>query len=372
MASIEVTGTGLACRNPLPHLISRHAYFPSIVDLGGDELLVTADIGSAFEALDVRSYMTRSTDGGKTWSRPELIFTPDESEHPWSTTVRISKMPDGSLAGLVCLFDRSREHEGLANPETGGFVETQFALIRSDDKGETWSDLEPIDVPLDWEHFETCSPIVPATDRRWLVPSSIWPNWEGDTGPGTKGIALVTNDAGESWDTCVDVFDFSANNQTAWEEKIIRLSDDRLMALCWSHNKDTGGNEPNRFAFSTNDGASFGEAMDTPLEGETCTPLALDDNHVLCVYRHGEKGGLWSHLAKIEGDEWQPVADRPLWGINLKGMSGEGAIMQQMSALKFGYPSGVRLDSGEAMFVFWCVEDCVSSIRWFKLAVETD
>ena len=149
MASVQVVGTGIVCRNPLPHLMSRHAYFPSIVELEPNVLFAAMDIGSAFEAVDVRSYGARSTDGGQTWTRPRLLFEPDESRHPVSTTCRVSRAPDGRLIGAVSLMDRRRRDFGLANPKTDGFVRTELALIESKDDGRTWSAPRVIDPPID-------------------------------------------------------------------------------------------------------------------------------------------------------------------------------------------------------------------------------
>ena len=46
MTGIEIVDTGLVYRNPKPSLCSRHAYFPTVVELLDGELLVGMDIGS--------------------------------------------------------------------------------------------------------------------------------------------------------------------------------------------------------------------------------------------------------------------------------------------------------------------------------------
>src|SRR4051812_4856823 len=115
---MNVVDTGLVYRNPLPQVYSRHAYFPSVVVTEGGEMVVSMDIGSAFEALDVRSYLCRSTDGGQTWSSPAIIFEPDISRHAVSLTTRFSRMGDGTLSAWACQFERSRTDCGLVNEGT--------------------------------------------------------------------------------------------------------------------------------------------------------------------------------------------------------------------------------------------------------------
>lgn len=371
MGSIVNVGTGLVYRNPMPHLRSRHAYFPSLVELPGGELVAAMDIGSAFEAVDMRSYVCRSKDGGQTWSEPALIFAPDESKHLVSTTCRISRMPDGRLLGAACLFDRRRPDEGLGNPATEGFVRTDMAIVESPDAGWTWSAPRLIEPALNWHHFETCWPVVAARGSRRLLPSSIWNDWEGQCPHGSnRAIAFVSDDGGSTWPRVSSVMDGSAQRVSGWEQKMITLSDGRLMAVCWCYDFNRKENLRNRYTFSTDNGDTFVPPMDSPLHGETCTPVALPDNRVLCVYRRADIRGLWAHLARIEGDTWQPLEDAPLWGTNVQShdMAGD-SVLGQMSTLRFGCPNVQRLENGDLFVVFWCVEDCVSNIRWLRLRV---
>jgi hypothetical protein len=52
------------------------------------------------------------------------------------------------------------------------------------------------------------------------------------------------------------------------------------------------------------------------------------------------------------------------------GMTGEADSMDELSALKFGFPQLRQLEDGDAYLVFWCFQDWCSKIRWFRLGVE--
>lgn len=365
MNSIEVVDTGLIYRNPKPAVHSKHAYFPSLIVMPDGELIATMDIGSAFEAADMRSFVCRSPDGGKTWSQPTKIFEPDESSHRVSTTCRVSLLPDGSLMGWACLFDRSDTDNGLVSPATDGFVRTRFAVVRSHDGGRTWSDTEPVSLPFDWDYFETCSPPVPV-DGRILVPSSPLRATDGTLPTIPNGVAFVSEDGGKSWPNATTIFFDRQGEPSAWELKLTRLTDGRLLAVCWSYDPKADGPMPNRWAVSVDGGVTFGPSRSTGIRGETCTPIALEDNHVLCVYRGYEKPGLRAHLAKIDGDHWEALTDIPVWSGPSYGQEKQESKWAQMRTLQLGLPTLVRLSDGEVLAAFWCVDDGVGNIRWYR------
>jgi hypothetical protein len=45
-------------------------------------------------------------------------------------------------------------------------------------------------------------------------------------------------------------------------------------------------------------------------------------------------------------------------------------MVQNFQVLRFGGPCITRLPDGAIFVAFWCYEDCVSNIRWFKLEID--
>lgn len=377
MPAIEVLDTGVVYRNPRPQVVSRHAYFPSLVKMNDGELLCSMDIGQASEAVDMRTYLCRSRDGGRTWGDPSLIISPDQSRVATSMSCRVSRKPGSktALLGLTALFDRPYPDEGLGNTKTDGHTPMRMALVESGDAGKTWSAPREIKPPIDWHFWETCYPVTDAGDGRWIFPTSPWPNWEGQRCPVAGGMAWASDDQGRTWPTLVSTFKDPNPNLVHWEQKFTTLSDGRLFVMSWVYDRAAKANRVNRWSVSSDKGRTFHAPLDTPLQGETATPQALDDNHLLVVYRRTDKRGLWAHLAKINGDRWIPLADEPLWGtqtLSYKDSQGGGAQskMEQFTSLKFGCPSALRLDNGHTLAAFWCVEENVSNIRWYRIAAK--
>lgn len=368
---MQVVDTGIVYRNPAPHVCSRHAYFPSLVVRPDGELVVAMDIGSAFEAVDVRSHICRSTDGGKTWSDPQKMYEPDTSVHAVSVTTRVGQLGDGSLLGWASLFDRTLVDLGLVNPKTDGFVPTEFATIRSTDGGRTWTSLRPVKLPVAWNEFENCSPVIQVAPQRWVVPASPMKNFNGETTTLPPGLVWTSTDRGETWTGHVETFGETDSGLSALEQKLTRLSDGRWLVVCWSIDAK-GQTTPNRFAIADEQATAFGPWRSTGIPGETCTPVALPDNQVLCVYRSFEKPGLWGHLASVKGDGWVPQDSACIWdGSNAPraGLAERQTELRSMKDLRFGYPSVARLPDGDVLIVFWCVERCVGNIRWIRVKI---
>ena len=369
--NIHVEDTGLVYRNPSPNVWSRQAFFPSVIQRPSGELLVSFDMGSAMENADVRTYLCRSTDNGKTWSEPACIYEPEGLDVPTSTLGRLSQLPDGSLVALLILCDRSRSEFGLANPKTEGYVETHLALMRSRDGGYSWSIPEIVTSPNAWNALEICSPIHAVSDTRWLLPTSLWRNWAGDCPDGMKAVVFLSDDQGATWSRCVDVMNLWDQQVTSWEQKHTRLSDGRWMVVCWAYDYARNVSLPNRYTFTSDLGGTYDPPMVAPLAGETCAPLGLPDNHILCIYRRVDERGLWAHLARIDGDSWIPLKDEPLWGTGKASYSLHSTSkIEEMATLRFGYPQVIRLADGHLFVVFWCVEECVANIRWFRLRLD--
>ena len=365
--NISLLETGIVYRGSADHPHLRTAAFPSIAQLPDGRLAVTMTIGREQNSPDVRCYVVDSEDGGKTWSEPRKIFEPDESERRFSAGIRMSRVHDGTLAGFVNLLDRSDPGAPTTNPETGGTVERDHAVIRSTD-GRTWSDLEFFSPPLDWKCFGEPSPILALSGERWLLPSLTRLDWQGQCPYGLKSFVMISEDQGRSWPRYTDVFDLWSEKTITWEQKQAKLDDGRILAVTWAFNSDTKENLPNLYTFSGDDGGSYAPPLRSPLRGQTCTPLALAGNRVLCIYRRLDRNGLWAHLAEIRDTEWVPLAESCLWGSDREALPGSrDSSIQHQHNLQFGYPQLIQLQDGDIFAVFWAVEDGLSVIRGFRL-----
>src|SRR5438874_2125984 len=192
--SVRILGTGLIYRNPMPHVRSVHAYFPSVATLPNGEMVATMALAEAFEATNLHTYIGRSLDGGESWTLQGPLY-PGTSDRLTTDSCRITALPDGELVCFMVRHDRSgHPDEGFTNPANLGFVPTELLTLRSRDGGRTWSEPEPMIPPLEGPSFELCCPVIPLRDGRWLLPTSTWRGWDGYCPNGMKTIALVSHD----------------------------------------------------------------------------------------------------------------------------------------------------------------------------------
>jgi hypothetical protein len=156
-----------------------------------------------------------------------------------------------------------------------------------------------------------------------------------------------------------------------WESKIVEFADGRLLAAAWAYDRVAAIDQPNQYAISHDGGRSWSPPKSTGLQGQTLTPFLLDDERVLCVYRRMDETGLWANLSHLEGDAWVNDACAPLWGARTTGLtSTSDNMVENFHVLRFGAPCITQLHDGTIFVAFWCYEDCVCNIRWFKLKID--
>lgn len=370
-SGIKCIGTGLIYRNPKPHVRSVHAYFPSVALLANGELLCTLVLGEAFESADCHTYVAHSADNGESWHLLGPIY-PGTTDRLTSDASRITALPDGEVVAFMVRADRTdHPDEGLTNPENLGFVPTDLLLLRSTDRGHTWTEPGPITPPLIGPGFELCSPITVLQDGRWILPTSTWHGWDGSCPNGFMMLALVSHDGGKTWPEYQQVMRDPEQRIMFWESKIVELADGRLLAGAWAYDRVAARDQPNQYAISHDGGQTWSAPRSTGLQGQTLTPFVLPDGRILCVYRRMDRPGLWANLSHLEGDNWVNDSSQALWGAGTSGLTGASENMvENFQVLRFGAPCITALPDGTLFVAFWGYEDCVSNVRWFKLRID--
>ena len=364
---MRIVDGGLVYRNPSPELRSVHTWHPTIVRFEDGELLCTFDLASADVALDYRTHLSRSADGGRTWTAPVRVFA-DPPGRPTVHSVRIGRLADGSVMAFGGLMYRDDPEKGLVNAPSLGYAEMDLILLRSHDRGHSWEGPRRIEPPLVGPAFETCHPVVQLRDGRIIGPTSTWMGWNGDAPNGMNAILLVSKDGGETWPEWIVVFDRWRERVIHWEQSTIQLRDGRLLSVSWAVNLDTNQTLPTPYAISS-DTRRFDAGGLTGFHAQTTKIVELADGRILSAYRRHDEPGLWATVSRVEGDAWVNLETIPLWRGASSGMSGEATPGSDLVKLKFGFPQMVVLPDASVFLVFWCEEECIKNVRWLRLEV---
>jgi sialidase-1 len=364
---MEILQSGIVYANPKPYLRSQHAFHPTLVNLGGGHWLCAYDLGDAVEGLDYGTHRSRSMDDGLTWTHEGAILTTPTKRRS-THSLRLSQTSAG-LVGFGGRFYRSNLNEGLVNRANLGYVPMELLQVHSSNQGQTWSRPQVITPPLVGPAFETCHGIVELPSGRWLAPTSTWRGWDGAHPNGDQAVVLISDDRGHTWPTHSVTFDGRAEGLIHWEQSVVSLGFDEVLAISWVYHPASGSHRPNRYAVSHDGGSSFGPPAEIGIQAQTCKALHLRNGRLLLAYRRQDQPGLWLSQFQFDGLHWTLTSELPIWGTALasSGMAGTGTSSDELSALKFGFPQMQQADNDEVLLVFWCFEDWSTRIRWVRL-----
>jgi hypothetical protein len=260
---------------------------------------------------------SRSTDDGKTWSKPVPIATsakrPDSIREVKTFEVypgTCDVLPDGRILATWNYIADDKAHDG--------YYERALLYTISADEGLTWSEQKLIG-PLDEKHLGAVRHnVLPWTDGRWLLPLRVGPPRLFDPKTGelsvfallgpdgkqhefqqiartAKGsllamgpVLLHSGDEGRSW-TLVKDFPAVPDTRDNAEGRYLTMLSDGCALVTWGIGNDNRGL---RYNLSLDDGRTWNKDRTVILLPETkiaaryysARTVQLDENHVGTVY----------------------------------------------------------------------------------------
>ena len=225
-----------------------------------------------------RAMITRSTDEGRTWTKPVTILdTPADDRHP-----AFVELPDKTLICSLFTYPGADPADYVKAPE----LAHRTAIIRSFDHGKTWNE-QVIRLPSPFLSDETDGPMVLLKDGSILLTISGTPK-EG--GPAQAAV-FTSQDRGATWRLLSTI----KTDHNLDEANATQLPDGRLVLMArpegdisWSFDGGHTWTAP----------VSFGIPLYAP------SLYALGDGTLVCLHGSYARGGLRLIFSTDGGHTW--------------------------------------------------------------------
>jgi hypothetical protein len=307
------------------YVVEGLGYFPVILGLPSDEVLVVLRGGAPHIGIGGRLDLVRSSDGGETWSNPQVIVDSDKDDRNPSFGLAV----DGTLV-LAYHWQAGYDEEGKWSP---GPYKQDTKLCLSHDVGKTWED----PVLLNIENQRGNSPFGKMfNDLNGKLYMPIY--GAKNPSPGvrlsfdpTYTYLISSNDNGKTWDEVFEVAkgfneaDYLILPNGEWLCAVrSQIRDEQAIYVCRSADSGRTWSQPKRIT----------EAREHPPD-----LIMLCDGTILLIFgvRH-EPYSIQGMVSRDFGVTW--LNTRLLFADNLPGTD-------------IGYPSTVRLKSGKILTVYY-------------------
>jgi len=350
--------------NPKPAVQSLQAVFPGLAMLASNEIIALFTIGEAFEAANMRTYVSRSKDMGKTWQLQGQLYNQQELriDYQFSDCYKPTLLDDGSLIAVGYGFERRDSEKGIGDSETGAFPPGQNMVTFSPDNGRTWSIPRKINVGSD-KILELSGPCIQLNSGKLI---SAGPPFTTNK-TGQEGWVIESSDNGKTWKRLGNYFAAPDGNVAPWETRICEMQPDRVVALFWAYDTLNEKHLSNHVTVSHNGGRTWSKAIDTGHMGQASNVLWLGDEKLLTIHAHRTgQVGLYIRYIDFSNDKWNVLEEAVIWG-KASAQDTSKNIIDQFASLKFGQPSLLMLNDREFLATHWCVENCLYKIKTHHL-----
>lgn len=354
---MKLISTNVIYENPLPQLRSRQSFFSFLCELDDGKLAAAIVIGEAFESVDSTTCISFSEEGGITWSVPKKMLDTSIFDCPVTDYCKIAKLPDGRLMAMGYAYYRRDPELPIGNPENGGTLDDLVFFAVSEDGGETWGEMKPIECA--WgPYVEASAPITVLKDGTLITPITGFPNWDGKLTSRLCGRALRSDDCGKTWNDDAVCMDFDGN-VTCYEQRMCVLESGTVVNIGWNENVVTGERLDNHYTVSHDGGKTFSRPVSTGIRGQASSVCAIGGERLLALHavrRDTDRPGIDGCIVDLSEGKWNIVEKNLLWEPPVP-ITKDTKMAEIFSFLKFGQPGAILLNDGDIMMSHWYAEN---------------
>ncbi len=305
-------------------------YFPVTIKLKNGHLLTVLRGGAPHVGIKGRLDLVRSTNGGKTWSKPwTAVDDAQDDRNP-----AIGQMRDGSIVLAYCVLSGFDATGLKLSPNRSERKFDGVYIVRSTDNGKTWT--KPVRDAGTFDFYKLDGAISPYGKIVQLKDGSaaMAVYFEFHDGRGNESYLFRSRDNGVTWGEPVLL------GRHFNETGIVQLDDGRIVAAMRS---EKGGHV--EITASNDNGKNWSEPRQITRDNEHPADLIqLSSGHLLMTYgQRNAPRGVHAKISRDGGTSWDQEHS-----IVLAAESPNGDC---------GYPSSVETRKGRIVTIYYQVDD---------------
>jgi len=313
--------------------------------------------------------IARSGDGGVTWHDENIIW-PDLAER-WSILASISRSPDGTLLLFGSRTPIDEPGEPFWSDQVQGLKANELIWAGSDDDGQTWSDPQPISLPVAGA-AEAPGPMCVTRDGRWLCCYCPYPTFDPAVRVDrSRVILLVSDDRGQTW-RHTQMLRLTAPDSGGADARIVELADGRLLATAWHLNLNDHADHPIACAIS-NDPLNWPATAGIDIMGQSQSTAPLPDGRALIAYtnRKHPQPGIQAALLRFDDDHCLTVHTDIAWHVDNASHQPAAQDHSHWTDFAFGGPSIVVIEENVALLTCWVHQHDGRGVRYVRFRFQS-
>ena len=346
--------------------------FSGLELLSDGVLLATWCAGPEKHAPESKVLMSRSCDGGKSWSQPIEPFCDEFEGTPGSLCVcKCTNLGNRQVLATLMWFDRSDPSLAVFNPKTGGLLPVKVLFSRSSDGGLNWS---PLWAMNNEPYGDVCSitgPTLILSDGCWAAQYEVNKPYN-DPGQWRQVAGLkISCDEGRTWGEAIEVASDPEGKIKYWDQRHAVAADGTCVATIWTLD---GTEEINFSITESHDNArTWSKPRDTGLAGQAPYPIFLADGRMAVIYidRYNSQT-IRVRLSHDNGKTFENtdavIYKHQATKIDLGSVAKDTAEhLQQQFLWTFGFASGVASPDGDLWVSYYGGDTESTNIYWARL-----
>lgn len=349
----------------------------NVTALSDGTLLATARAGSSKDAADEMVELYRSTDGGRTCSKPERPFPAARVDGQQSSlrVAYISEIEPGRLLAVSMWIDRETYgSKPFFDPNTEGCLPMGIYIAESSDVGRTWTDWRQIPMPAFIGPPSLTDRLIQLPDEHNTLILSIETNkhYEDASQWFQRVVFFHSTDGGQTWGAPFDAGYDPSGRIFNWDQRVGMTPGGDVVTFNWTYDTQSQQYLNIHRRVSTDGGHSFTQAEDLGFADQPSHPAIFTDGTTVLAWvdRYGSQS-IRARLAPAADGIFDPATEIVVYDHQQAARKdiSTGEMLVEMGRWTFGLPFCEALPDGDVLVLYYAGDSTHLDIHWARLSI---